>query len=245
MYYQVCQHFEFTSSGRGQKKVSKLGRPTGETAKAVIDHMEKLVPSSFFPVEDLLQQSSVSDVSPNLCCPICTVLLDRPVELGCGSIVCLSCCKKWIQHHLCSSLLCPCCYNSTFDSGHIRPPPALVVGLLKELLLPCNKGCGKLVRLESYIKHAQGKCQSHYVVVDSPSKTTMSDVLSRPSNLPATPAERRVAEHLVRKIITRNESERQGVLRVPTSGQVCVNYCNCMVIHICYYKIANYLHASN
>ena len=125
------------------------------------------------------------------------------------------------QHRLCSSLLCPCCYNSSLDSGHIRPPPFLVVCIRKELLLPCNQGCGKLVRLESYIQHAQGKFQSHYVVVDLPSKTTMSDVLSRPSNLPATPAERRVAEHLVCKIITQNESESQGVLRVPTSGQVC------------------------
>ena len=74
---------------------------------------------------------------------------------------------------------------------------------------------------------------------------TMSDVLSHPSNLPVTPAERRVVEHLVRKIITQNEPESQGVLRVLTSGQVCVNYCNGMVIYICYYKIANYLHASN
>ena len=73
----------------------------------------------------------------------------------------------------------------------------------------------------------------------------MSDVLSCPSNLPATPAERRVAEHLVRKIITQNEAESQGVLRVPTSGQVCENCYNHMVIHICYYKLANYLHPSN
>ena len=61
-------------------------------------------------------------MSQNLCCPICMVLLDRPVELGCGSIICMGCCRRWIQHHQCSSLVCPCCYNNRFDSKHIRPP---------------------------------------------------------------------------------------------------------------------------
>ena len=65
--------------------------------------------------------------------------------------------------------------------------------------------------------HAQNKCLSHYKVSDSPSKVTMSDMLSRRTNLPATPAERKVAGHLVKKILNQNCN---GVLKVPTSGQV-------------------------
>ena len=122
---------------------------------------------------------------------------------------------------MCSSLLCLCCYSDTFDSMHIRPPPAIVVSLLKELVLPCNKGCGKMVRLERYITHADDKCQGHYESTDSPSKMTMSEVLLRPSNVPVTPAERKVAGHLVKKIL-HHQSEPQGVLKVPTSGQVCI-----------------------
>ena len=86
--------------------------------------MEEVAPPSFFAAEYPLQ-SSIPDISQNLCCPICMILLDRPVELGCGSIVCLSSCTKWIHHRMCSSLLCPCCYSDTFDNMHIRPPPAI------------------------------------------------------------------------------------------------------------------------
>ena len=88
-----------------------------------------------------------------------------------------------------------------------------------------------MVRLEMYSKHARGKCRSHYEVVDSPSRMTMSEVLSRPTNVPATPAEMRVAEHLVKKIINdQSESDSKGVLRVPTSGQVYIYYHNLLVI---------------
>ena len=67
--------------------------------------------------------------------------------------------------------------------------------------------------------HVQNKCLSHhYEVTDSPSKVTMSDMLSHPTNLPATPTERKVAGHLVKKIINQNCNE--GVLKVPTSSQV-------------------------
>lgn len=86
-----------------------------------------------------------------------------------------------------------------------------------------------MVRLENYTKHAQDKCRSHEVI-DSPSRMTMGDVLSRPTNLPATAAERKIAEHLVRKIINQGGSDSKGVMRVPTSGQVCINYHNLLVI---------------
>ena len=151
---------------------------------------------SFFPQEDPAPQISNSDITASLCCPICTNLLDRPVELACSSIVCLNCCRKWIQHHLCPSLVCPCCY-STFDSSHIRPPPALLV-TLEGLLVDCFK---KIVRIKNYKKHLQEQCRSHYTyqMIDLPSKMTISEVLSRPTNLPATPVEKKVAEHLVKK----------------------------------------------
>ena len=59
----------------------------------------------------------------------------------------------------------------------------------------------------------------HYVTsTDSPSKIAMGDVLSRPTDLPATPAERRVAGHLVIKILSQTSDEE--AVKVPTSGQV-------------------------
>ena len=132
---------------------------------------------------------------------------------------------------------------------HIRPPPAIVVSLLKELVLSCNKGCGKMVRLERYITHADDKCQGHYEPTDSPSKMTMCEVLLRPSNVPVTPAERKVTGHLVKKIL-HHQSEPQGVLKVPTSGQVCIkSHCitvvKVMIILCLLYNLAHYLDASD
>ena len=98
----------------------------------------------------------------------------------------------------------------------------MVVSLLKEHKLPCGRGCGKVIRFESYKKHVQNKCLSHYEVTDSSSKVTMSDLLSRPTNLSATPTERKVAGNLVKKILNQNCNE--GVLKVPMSGQVRLNY---------------------
>ena len=63
-----------------------------------------------------------------------------------------------------------------------------------------------------------------------------------------TPAERKVAEHLVKKIL-HHQSEPQGVLKVPTSGQVCIrSHCimvvKVMIILCLLYNLAHYLDAS-
>ena len=85
-----------------------------------------------------------------------------------------------------------------------------------------------MVRLENYKKHIHEQCKSHYTVSDTPSRVTISDILSRPLNLPATPVKKKVAEHLVQTIInSQSESDsREGVLKVPTSGQVSMKYKN-------------------
>lgn len=97
----------------------------------------------------------------------------------------------------------------------------MVVTLLKGLLMYCVRGCGKIVQAGQYGEHLKGACKSHYnQLVDSPSKATISDVLSRPSTSPATPAELKVAGHLVRKIMDQDSGNSRGVLKIPQRGQV-------------------------
>lgn len=183
--------------------------------------MEDVAPESLFPSEDPEPKCSVSAIKGILCCPVCTLLLDRPIELGCGTILCLKCCKSWVQFQCKQSLSCPCCYDHRLDSSHIRPPPSLVVSLLNGLLVHCTRMCGKIVRVDHYQKHLQGLCMSHYHQrIDSPSKLTISEVLSRPTTSPVTPAEVRVAGHLVRKIMDSGGSSSEGVVKVQTRGQV-------------------------
>ena len=115
---------------------------------------------------------------------------------------------------------CPCCYNHHLDSSAIRPPPPLVLSLLSGVIVYCGMKCGKQVRLDHYDRHLAGNCQGHYIPsVNSPSKMTLKDVLAKPATLPATPAEVRAAEHLVRCILEERSPEEK-VVRVPTRGQV-------------------------
>ena len=112
-----------------------------------------------------------------------------------------------------------CAAAITIPCQCTKTPPSLIVSLLEGLQVHCTRKCGKIVRMDSYIKHLKGQCRSHYVqLVNSPSKLTLREVLSTSIQSPATPAEMRVTEHLVRKICT------EGVMKVQTRGQVCHLY---------------------
>ena len=133
-------------------------------------------------------------------CPICTYLLDRPLEISCGAVVCLYCCCKWIQ---CTpSLAWPCCCGHPLNSSTIYPPSPLIAYLVEDLLINCNRHCKNIVRAVQYRDHLAANCQGYYhQLVDSPSKMTIKVVLAKPTTSPATPAEIRAAGHLVRRII--------------------------------------------
>ena len=169
-------------------------------------------------------QCPTTSLTEQLSCPVCTSVLQRPVELSCGVIICSTCCSKWVAVCMAQRLQisCPCCYSHLLDRQSIRPPPPLVLSLLAGVLVYCGKGCGKLVRHDSYDKHVAGNCQGHYHhQVDSPSKMTLQDVLARPVTVPATPAEIRVAGHLMRRMLDSDPNEQ--VVRVPTRGQVSID----------------------
>ena len=214
---QVCQHFDRLTKGGGQNQKGKRGRgrPSGETPLSILEHIHHIAPESFLPDEDKvpLYESESSQLS----CPICCTVLDQPVELACGSIICASCCRQWIQHSQTSTVSCPSCYDHQLSSASIRPSPSLVLTLLADLVLHCTR-CGKLVTTNQYTRHLNSNCESFSrPVVNSPSKVTLKDVLTRPVSTPATPMERKVTEHLVRRLLDEGTGE---VIRVPTRGQV-------------------------
>lgn len=212
---QVCQHFDrLTKDGeQNQKGKRGRGRPSGETLLSVLDHISQIVPESFLPDEDKVPL--YESESSHLCCPICCTVLDQPVELACGGIICASCCRQWIQM---SNVSCPSCYDHQLNSVSIRPSPSLVLSLLSDLVLHCNR-CGKLVKTNQYTRHLNSNCESFtQPVLNSPSKVTLKDVLTRPVSTPATPMERKVTEHLVRRLLDESTGE---VIKVPTRGQVC------------------------
>lgn len=181
--------------------------------------LRAIAPTSLIPEEDPTPEYHGS-LAENMCCPICVAILDRPLQLPCGAVVCLTCCCKWIQYS--PTLACPCCYGHQLERSTTLQPPSLVTSLLESLLVHCTKKCGKLVKLREYKLHLNTKCKSHYdQLAYSPSKMTIKEILAKPSTSPATPAEVRVAEHLVRRMMDDGTStSSQGVVKVRTRGQV-------------------------
>ena len=127
----MCQHFNSCTYGGGKnRKADKhRGRPSGEVPKKVLEHAIQSAPDQLVPQDDpepILFECATTTTEP--LCPICTQILDRPIQLVCGTIICLRCCVSWIQYHH-PPLSCPCCYFQ-LDSAHIRPPPPLVLSLV-------------------------------------------------------------------------------------------------------------------
>lgn len=207
----------------------------------MLEYARSSAPHSHLPKEDPAPtyHTTMTPLAENLYCPICTNILDRPLQLACGAVVCLDCCCKWIQFS--PQLSCPCCYNDPLNSSTIQAPSFLLESLLGSLLVNCTKGCGKHVKVVQYQRHLDGHCKSHYVA-DSPSKMTLQEVLLKPTTSLVTPVEKRATEHLMRRLI--DQSPDNGVMKVKTRGQVNKQHYNHFNNH--YYKqtIAHYLDAS-
>ena len=85
--------FESLALGGGQnrKETKHKGKSSGETPKALLQHLQSMA-SPHLPEEDPTPQYHTSDsLMGKLCCPICTYLLDRPLEISCGAVVCMNC----------------------------------------------------------------------------------------------------------------------------------------------------------
>ena len=123
-------------------------------------------------------------------CSVCMGWLETPVELSCGNLVCSGCCGKWIDcSEDASTCSCPCCYN-LLDEDHISPVSQCTLRLLN-------------IRRRG---HPHGQ---------SP---TISEILSKPTTAPTTPAEKKVAENLIKRMM---EEGNSPIIKVPTKGQVC------------------------
>ena len=227
-------------------KTEDGGRYSGETARSILKHIKDTAPESFLPAEESVPQYESKLLISQLSCSNCCMVLNQPVELTCGSIVCASCCCQWIKYSKPPSIPCPTCYDDELNSSTIRPPPPLLTTLLSDLLLHCAK-YAMLVEVSEYIRHLDINCeQFSQPVMNSPSKVTLKDVLSKPVSTTATPMERRVTEHLVRRLL--DESPEEKVIKVPTRDQVsCDNVCShkCTCTFTCNLHVYYNISASN
>ena len=159
-----------------------------------------------------------TDQTSTLLCPLCCGVLNQPIELACGSLVCASCCSRWIE--VSGQVSCPCCYQHDLHDLTIALPSAIVYDLLGDLKVVCST-CKMTTTARQYKLHLASHCQGHYELA-SPSRVSARDILQRPTTAPTLPVERRVAEHLVRRLLIESEST---VVKIPTRGQVHIIPC--------------------
>ena len=185
----------------------------GETPSAVIRRAMATAPSSFFPDSypdsHLYTDHSLSQVGDVVLCPVCTAVLERPIELACDRMVCLGCLVIWVQ--ISPKLTCPCCFDNPLNSDHMKSPSAITIRVLGSLLVVCGI-CKRSVQAGQYLSHISTKCSAHSV--DSPSKATIRDILSKSPDSAPSPVERRVAGSVIKRMMAGNE----GLVQVPTGS---------------------------
>ena len=89
------------------------------------------------------------------------------------------------------------------------------MSLINDLVVTCIRKCGNVVKLEKYGEHLSSNCRNCCENVNSPSKVTLRDVLSKPSTSPATSVEVRAAHHLVKRLLHQGEESSTS-----TSGRI-------------------------
>lgn len=182
------------------------------TSYEVLSNLQATAPQSFF--SDGTEPTTPKELKMDITCTICMTLLDRPMELSCGNLVCLICLTKWVNVN--NTVSCPCCYSDVHILEHSHTPSKVTMTILGSQLVECSKGCNKIVRVDEFTEHARSGCREHFqYCICSPSRTTLKHILER-HDAP-TLTEQRVASNLLQRMLSEQED---GVIQIPTSGQV-------------------------
>jgi hypothetical protein len=147
----VCQHFGGGSSKARKPKNKSTGRPSHLMLDFISSITAKSPSSLLFDVH-LREKLSLNPSSEDLICPLCHLVLDRPIVIvTCNKMVCLKCCVDHVYQH--RDLSCPCCSSShTLDPSTIIPAPLAVITLLKNMEISCQK-CRRPIRAGIYHKY--------------------------------------------------------------------------------------------
>ena len=191
--------------------------------KATQFWLKSIAPASFFPDEILCPSYDRSSFRlGGIFCTICLGIVERPLQLECDHLVCLTNCCNWLEVSRTST--CPCCYGSNLNPNHARSPGAAITSVLGSLLVNCNRGCNRTVEVKQYYSHCSSQCNDFFKYsTHSPSKTTAAAILQKTSQSPVTATEKMVVGSVLKRMMLENDN---SVIKVPTQGQVFnMNYC--------------------
>ena len=224
----ICTRYKQKSvGGRPKKRKHNLSEEGQVTSAAFLRHI-----SSF--EADLVQYRAHKPLEvtrflpPNspICledfiCPLCKMVVDKPVETTCDHMVCHSCISKWLYANDPS---CPVCLTKFRSTSDVKAASTVAKNILASLQIRCDH-CPIHVPLSQLASHLN-QCSTDQPVSLSltptsgpptPSKVSLRSVLTSPVELPPSDVEIRAATHLVRRIL---RTQEQTLLSLPTGGQV-------------------------
>ena len=144
-------------------------------------------------------------------CPLCHSFMDRPLELKCGSTVCLQCCCERVEIN--DNRSCPICDSHDLSALTIKAPTETFCQLLGSVRVQCVK-CSTVTTAKDATTHS---CHSQYSCVSSPSRLSVRDILDRPMDSSLHPLEKRVTVHLLKRMMATSSS---SIVTVPTQRRV-------------------------
>ena len=155
-HMQVCEHF-YSLQRPGRKRSTKKGRPPVNGKKVLSNYIHTITTITERPL--VYELSSCPVTKEKLQCPACDNILHKPLQLGCGALICANCVHSWIQNFPCDQVACPCCYDS-LRTASIRPAPPAIEELLVNLLVSCTQ-CNKRVKAGDLHNHLLSGCNLH------------------------------------------------------------------------------------
>lgn len=223
----VCRHFGEQKRGRKPKR-SSIGRPPQKVVDLVSKFKERSSPSLLL---DFQLRERMSQLHEDLNCPICHLVVDRPILITtCNKIVCLTCCVEHMYKH--TNLSCPFCgLMHLLDESTVIPAPPVILKLLKSLEIPCEK-CAVSVSagmsMCNLIKYVVPSTflietfQEHICADNSPMDQAVDDVVAevvaKSPDTPLSSQEDKLATSLVRRKLA--HGSENGVVHFKTGGQV-------------------------
>lgn len=132
----VCEQLGKSQRGRKPKKPA-TGRPSDQLVELITAIKERSPPSVLdFKMRERL---SHGESAKDLICPLCQLVLDRPLLLTtCNNLVCMACCVSHLYQHtdLCCPICCPA--QHTLDISTIIPAPPVIQKLLSSMETTCG-----------------------------------------------------------------------------------------------------------
>ena len=205
------------------EKFQQRGRPRRCTAEqeSIIASLNASTVSTWGDPQPLTTSRFLSPAQgvslSDLQCTECKCVADRPVQTNCGRLVCYRCIATHFKAHK-NSL--SCC-GAEHPASSFIPAPDVLVKIIANLIIRCSS-CNSTVELKTMSAHITSGCT--LTVPPSPSRLTISQVMSQPADAPLMKAEKKLATSVVKRIFnTSPQQSSSDIISLPTAGQVIIH----------------------